>query len=332
MVVRIGVLGAARITPLAVLRPAARTERVEVHAVAARDRSRAEAFAARHGIPVVHDTYAELLEDPAVTAVYNPLPNALHAEWTIAALRAGKHVLCEKPLAANAAEAERVAEAAEETGLVVMEAFHYRYHPLAARMYEIVHELRELGEVHRVEASMCIPLPLFDDIRYDAALAGGATMDAGCYAVHVLRLLGSGEPTVAGAQAQLRDPRVDRAMSAEFTFSDGSTGGIEASMWSHRLLSIHARAVGERGELNVTNYLAPQFGHGFAVTVDGVRRRERFSPAPTYAYQLRAFADAVESGTPVLTGPRDGAANMRVIDEIYRAAGLWPRDGLVETG
>src|SRR5918996_1556721 len=124
---RLGILGAAKIAPLAVVRPARRSAEATVTAVAARDPERARRFAAKHGIPTVHETYEKLLADEEIDAVYNPLPNALHARWTIAALEAGKHVLCEKPFASNAAEAEEMAAAAERTGRVLMEAFHYRY-------------------------------------------------------------------------------------------------------------------------------------------------------------------------------------------------------------
>ena len=156
--------------------------------MAARDATRARAFATKHAIPVVRDSYDALLADPDVDAVYNPLPNGLHALWTIRALEAGKHVLCEKPFTANAAEAEHVAATADRTGLVVMEAFHWRYHPLATRMLEIVNG-GQLGRVRHIETWMCFPLFKRDDIRWQLDLAGGALMDAGCYAVHMLRTL-----------------------------------------------------------------------------------------------------------------------------------------------
>ncbi|MER7638171.1 Gfo/Idh/MocA family oxidoreductase [Streptomyces sp. NPDC126522] len=200
---RIGILGAASIAPSALIKPAQQHPRVAVTAVAARSRPRAEAFARKHDVPVVHPTYEALLADPQIDAVYVPLPNGLHADWMLRAIDAGKHVLCEKPFTANRAEAERVAEAADaaraRTGLVVMEAFHYRHHALAARMQEIVRS-GELGELRRVEAEVCFPLPRFSDIRYDYGLAGGATMDAGCYSVHVARLLGGETPAVTGAR------------------------------------------------------------------------------------------------------------------------------------
>lgn len=327
---RIGVLGAARIAPNALIKPARATADVTVAAVAARDRARAAAFAGRHGIPTVHEDYARLLADPTLDAIYNPLPNGLHGRWTIAALEAGKHVLCEKPFTANADEARAVAKVAAGTDLVVMEAFHYRYHPVALRMLEIVTS-GQLGELQHVEASFCFPLPRFADIRYRADLAGGALMDAGCYAVHMVRTLGcavdgGGEPEVLSAKAKLRGKDVDRAMRAELRFPGGHTGGITCSMWSSDLLKISARAVGTQGEMRVRNPLAPQFGHRIAVRTASGRRTEHLSRRPSYSYQLDAFADAVRDGVPVVTDPADAIRNMTVIDAIYQAAGLSPRE------
>ena len=320
---RIGVLGAARIAPAALMKPAGAVDDVEVAAVAARDRGRAQAFARRRGIPVVHDSYADLIADPALDAVYIPLPNGLHARWTLAALAEGKHVLCEKPLTSNAAQAREVAAAAEGSGLVVMEAFHYRYHPLAQRMAEIARG-HELGRIERVETSMCLPLPRFSDIRYNFSLAGGALMDAGCYAVHALRLLTPGEPKVTAARAltMRRDPRIDRAMTAQFSLPGGGTGEIRASLWSSALLGLRARVTGEHGTLSVTNYVAPQFWSRFIVTVEGRRRRERFGGEATYVRQLRAFAAAVRGEPANLTPPADSVITMSLIDDIYTAAGL----------
>lgn len=205
-----------------------------------------------------------------------------------------------------------------------MEAFHYRYHPLARRMREIV-DSGELGTLRHVETALCFPLPRFSDIRYDLALAGGATMDAGCYAVHMARLLGRQEPTVTRAVAKLLRPEVDRAMSADVQFPDGHTGRIVCSMWSTSLLRIGARVVGERGELRVFNPVMPQLMHRLTVVSDGKRRVERFTRRPTYEFQLEAFCQAVMRGAPTLTPPSDSICNMRVIDAIYRAAGMRPR-------
>lgn len=337
---RIGVLGAARIAPTALIKPARLVDDVVVGAVAARDPLRAKAFAAKHGIGRVWPDYESLIQDPDLDAIYNPLPNGLHAYWTERALAAGKHVLCEKPFTANADEARRVQTAQAGTGLVVMEAFHYRYHPLAERVMAIARD--ELGPIRRVETSMCFPLPRFGDIRYQYDLAGGALMDAGCYAVHFLRQLAPGEPEVVAATALTlnRDPRVDRAMTVDFTFGgadqarnlggadqtsnlqDGATGRAVTSMWSRRLLNISARVVGERGEVRVLNFAAPQYFHRLTSTVDGKRRSEKIRGDATYTYQLRAFAAAVRGEPTNLTPVTDSIATMSLIDAAYRAAGL----------
>ena len=206
MALRIGILGAARITPSALIKPAQKSDEVVVAAVAARNVSRAQAFAAKHGIARVHDSYEALIADPDLDAIYNPLPIALHGKWTRAAIAAGKHVLCEKPFTANADEAREVAELAAKSGRVVMEAFHYRYHPCASRVEEIIAS-GELGKLERVEAHWCFWMPKFSDIRYNYSLAGGALMDLGCYAVDMVRRFGGSTPEVVSAQAKLRSLR-----------------------------------------------------------------------------------------------------------------------------
>jgi predicted dehydrogenase len=318
---RIGVLGAAQIAPMALIKPAKENDEVVVAAVAARDASRARAFAAQHGIAQVHESYEALIADPDLDAVYNPLPNGLHGRWTRAALAAGKHVLCEKPFTANAAEAREIADLAARSDRVVMEAFHYRFHPLALRVEQIIAS-GELGKLERVEAAMCFPLPKFSDIRYNYSLAGGATMDAGCYAVHMVRTFGGETPEVVSAQAKLRDPRIDRAMTAEFRFAGGHTGRARCSMWSSHLLQISAHLVGDGGEVRVLNPVLPHMFHRLSVRSSDGKRVERFPRRPSYAYQLDAFAAAVLRGEPVKTTPEDAVENMTVIDAIYRAAGL----------
>ena len=334
---RIGVLGAARITPMALLTPAkAMGGDVEIAAIAARDPARAAAFAKKHRIARSHGGYEALLADEGIDAIYNPLPNSLHAEWTIRALAAGKHVLCEKPFASNAAEAEQMAAAAKKAGRVLMEAFHWRHHPLAARMIEIVRS-GELGTIQHIDTRMCIPLPFFGNIRYRYDLAGGATMDTGAYAVHMLRTLAGAEPEVVKAEARLSSPNVDRWMRAEVKFADGRTGRITCSLWSSTLLDIGARVVGSAGEMRVFNPVAPQFYSRLTVrseagAADGKRKRrvEKVAGEPTYLCQLRAFLASVRDGAPVVTSAEDAVRNMRTIDAIYRAAGLPVRGTAVE--
>ena len=321
---RIGILGAANIAPQALIVPARDNADVVVAAIAARDATRAQAFAVKHGVARVHRSYEELIADPDIDAVYNPLPNGLHGRWTRHAITAGKHVLCEKPFAANADEAREIGDLAARSGLVVMEAFHHRYHPLMLRAEEIIAS-GELGTLRQVEAAFCFPLPKFSDIRYDFALAGGATMDAGCYAIHMLRTLGGSTPKVVAAQAKLRAAEVDRAMTATLHFADGHTGSMHCSMWSASLLRVSATVIGDRGQLRMINPVLPHLFHRLTVrSAEGVRT-ERFPRRTSYAYQLDAFAAAVLHGEPVKTPPQDAIENMAVIDDIYRAAGLSPR-------
>ena len=321
---RIGVLGAAKIAPAALIKPARKVDEVEVTAIAARDRAKAERFATRHGIPNVHDSYRALIDDPGIDAIYNPLPNGLHGRWTIAALEAGKHVLCEKPFTANADAAEAVAAVADRSRRVVMEAFHYRYHPLIDRILEIIRT--ELGTVRHVETWMIIPLFSRRDIRWQLDLAGGSAMDVGCYTIHLLRTLAGEEPEVIRASARERSTGIDKWLQADMRFASGATGKVTASMLSPRLLSLGARVEGDKGELRVFNPYAPHYFTRLTVRGHGKKRTEpRPSREPTYRFQLRAFAGAVLRGEPIPTAPADSIANMRVIDAAYRAAGLEPR-------
>ena len=325
MTLRIGILGAARIAPAACIRPTRAVDGVEVVAVAARDVDRARAFATKHGIPRVHADYRQLLDDPGIDAVYNPLPNGLHGVWTRRAVDAGKHVLCEKPFTANAAEARTVAAHVALGDRVVMEAFHYRYHPMLLRALAIVGS-GELGTIERVDTALCVPLPVPGDIRFRADLAGGATMDIGCYAVHLWRILARSEPTVTSARAKSMSAGVDRALSATLRTGDGIAGGLDCSLLSSKLLRLHARVVGSEGSLTLFNPLGPHLVNRTTVRVGRSRRVEHAERTPSYTFQMRAFRDAVQSGRPFPTTPDDAVATMEVVDALYRAAGMSPRE------
>ena len=325
----IGMLGAARIGYFGLIKPAREVPGVTVAAIAARDPRRAEAYARKHGIPKVHDSYEALLADPDIDAVYNPLPNALHCAWTIKALDAGKHVLCEKPIASNADEARAMQAAAHRNQRVLMEAFHYRYHPLAPRMCDIV---AGLGDIQHIDVGMCFPLPMPGDIRFNHGLGGGATMDVGAYTCNILRLLAaaSGEPalkqapTVVSAKAKMMQDQVDRAMRVELAWDNGTTGLIENSLLSSKLFRISAKVSGSRGDMTVFNPVAPHLYHRVSLNRDGVRSRERVAGKASYTCQLENFAGRIRGGETA-SDLSDAIANMTLIDNIYRAAGLSPR-------
>ncbi len=319
---RIGALGAARITPPALLEAAATLPEVEVVAVAARDRGRAAELAAAHGIETVHGSYAELVADDGLDAVYIALPPSEHARWSIAALEAGRHVLVEKPFACNADEARAMVAAAGRARRVLVEAFHWRYHPLAARMLELV---PELGTLRHGEAVFRTAIPE-GDIRHARELGGGATMDLGCYPVHWLRTLVGAEPVVTGATATVGAPGIDVSCTADLRFPSGATGRVTSAMdgpagppeWWLRL-------EGDRGTLRAVNPCVSHLGNRLVVELaDGRRVDEEVTGRTTYSYQLEAFVAAV-AGAPAPTGGADAVANMVVIDAIYEAAGLGRR-------
>ena len=317
---RIGVLGAAAIVPGALTGPAKSVPEVTVAAIAARNPDRAAAMARKQGIPTVHASYADLLADPDIDAIYNPLPNGLHAEWTIRALEAGKHVLCEKPLCANADQAQQMAEAARAAGLVLSEAFAYRYHPLAARMKAIV--AGELGPVRHIKAQFCFLLPSPGNIRYRYDLAGGATMDAGCYPVSLVRFLAGAEPQVVAAKARTISPQVDYAMGADLSFADGRTARVECALLDWRVFRSYVEVRGDAGVMQVTNPYHPHWFHRLVVKTGGRARVERLPAENVYVCQLRAFAAAVRDEGALTTGPHVAIGNMRVIDAMYDKAGL----------
>ena len=327
---------------MGLIEPAKEVDGVEVAAVAARDPQRAQDYATEHGIPLVFDSYDALLASNEIDAVYNPLPNSHHARWTIAALEAGKPVLLEKPFTANAAEARHVAEAAEQTRLVVMEAYHWRFHPQADRAIELVAS-GAVGEVTNVEAAMVFPsMHGPDDIRYRYDLAGGALMDTGSYALSNLRAFG--ELDVVRAEAEEMAPDVDVRMTAELRYRDGGatasitsafTGtGQKAELGDPDAFEFEFQAevvvTGSEGRLLIDNPLAPMWGSGLTISdQDGAAvLHEAAEQVATYTCQLRAFKACVEEGGPNLYPPSESIKTMELIDAVYLAAGLPVRVGI----
>jgi predicted dehydrogenase len=316
---RIGVLGAARITRDALIKPARRVEGVDVVAIAARDSQRAKEAAAKHSIPNVLESYEAMLADPEIDAVYIPLPNGLHGRWTLAAIDAGKHVLCEKPFTANADEARRVAKAAKSSRVVVMEAHHSSHHPQTKRAAEIV-QGGMLGELESAEAAFIVPMPPSGDIRWNLGLAGGSLMDLGCYPVRWLRDVLGVAPTVMAAAASDRNG-IDASMDARLDYA-GVPGRVRAAMWTNPPMLIGAEVRGRAGVMKVRMPFQPQIKGKISVDGPGLRLREKGDKHASYAYQLEAFRDAVVAGGPNLTDSAAAIETMQTIDDIYRAAGM----------
>ncbi len=325
MSLRIGVLGASRIAENAIVGPA-RDLGHRLVLVAAQDPQRARVFADTYGVERVAGSYADLIADPEVDVVYNPLANALHAPWNLAAIEAGKPVLTEKPFARNHTEARAVAEAATAAGVSVLEGFHYLFHPLSRRMFELATG-GELGEVRHVEVRMAMPAPAADDPRWSLELAGGALMDLGCYGLHIMRQLGElglGRPSITAAHASERSPGVDEWCDVELRFPSGASG-CSANTMTAEAFSFTITVVGTKGDALAHDFIKPHIDDRITIRTPGGIRTEHLGTRPSYTYQLEAFAAHVLDGAPLPIGVEDAVANMHYVDAAYRAAGMSPR-------
>lgn len=315
---RIGLLGAAKIAPPAVINPAKNRDDVVVCAVAARDPARARAFAEEHGVEAVAESYEALLARDDVDLVYNGLPIAAHARWTIAALEAGKPVLCEKSLAMNQAEARHMVAAAERTGLLMVEAYHYRFHPVMVRAIEIVRS-GELGRIESAKGDFSVPIRYDpNEIRWRADQGGGALGDLGCYPAHALRSLIGAEPDVIRAHIQ-HEHGVDATTTAELMFPGDVRAELACSMLAQRPLA-EVTVRGERGRLHIMNFVAPHLGARFTVRFGETVRDEPVDPRPTYAFQMDHLVEVMNGGAEPLTGGADAIAQMALLDSIRAAA------------
>ena len=317
MSLRIGVLGASRIAESAIVAPAQELGHRLV-AVAARDPHRAQVFAKQHGVERVCASYVELIGDPEVDVIYNPLANALHAPWNLAAVAAGKPVLTEKPFARNRTEATRVAEAADAAGVPVVEAFHYLFHPVTRRALELAGD-GTLGDITHVEVRMAMPQPEESDPRWSLELAGGALMDLGCYGLHVMRRLG--HPSIVRAHAKQHSPGVDAWCDVELAFPSGATGLSANSMvaddWTFTI-----RIVGTKGDVHVHNFIKPHEDDRVTIRTPAGSTVEHLGRRRSYTYQLEAFAAHVLHSAPLPLDNADAVENMAYIDTAYRAAGM----------
>ena len=322
---RWGILSTASIATEKVIPGIRRAARCEVVAIGSRDVARAEAVAGRHGIPRVHGSYEALLADPDVDAVYVPLPNHLHAEWTIAAARAGKHVLCEKPLATTAAEAERMIEACRAGGVTLMEAFMYRLHP----SWVAVRELVASGRIGRLTAVSSWFSYYNDDpanIRNIRAYGGGALFDIGCYSVNLSRMLFGSEPERVEASI-VRDPAsgVDVLTSGLLAFAAG-VATFTCTTRAEPDQQVHVYGTEGRISIGIPFNIPPDRPTQVYVTAGGdppvapATETLTFEPADPYAVEAERFAAAVLDGKPVPTPPEDAVANLRVIERLFEAA------------
>jgi len=314
--VRWGILSTARINArlIAGLRVA---ENAELVAVASRDAARGEAYAREHSIARAYGSYEELLADPEVEAIYNPLPNGLHVPLSVQALEAGKHVLCEKPMSNRVAPVEEAFDAAERNGRVLMEAFMWRYHEQTETLARLVGE-GAIGPVRHVRTAFSHTLPEDSgDVRWDAELDGGALMDVGCYCVSAMRLL-LGEPERVSAEAVNGANGVDGRMVAVLRFDGDVLGSLECAFDTvpRGVLEV----VGLEGTL-----LSEDPWHGFApkltrIAPDGTREPVPVQAVDPYCREVEDLGRAIRTGSMPRLGREDAVGQARTIEALYRSA------------
>jgi len=320
---RWGILSTARIARTKVIPGIQRAESCRVVAIASRDVDRARGVAAAAGIPVVHDSYGALLADPEIDAVYIPLPNHLHVDWTIAAARAGKHVLCEKPLALTAADAERMIAAAEAEGVLLMEAFMYRLHPSWAAVRDLVASGR-IGRLVAVQSWFSYYNDDPEDIRNIRAYGGGALFDIGCYNVNLSRMLFGGEPVRVEASI-LRDPAsgVDVVTSGLLEFDGGGVATFTCTTRAEDDQRVHIYGTDGRISVDIPFNIPPDRPTRVSVVRGGeppvspATEVLTFETADPYTVEAERFAAAALAGLPAPVPPADAVANLRVIERLF---------------
>lgn len=323
--IRIGILGAAKIAPKALIPQVGRREDCLITCVAARGTERAKAFAGAHGIPAVAESYEALVQRTDVDLVYNALPPHRRADLSIAALEAGKHVLCEKPFAMNAGEAWRMAEAAARTGLHLIEAFHYRFHPMFLDVLETVRS-GAIGRICALKADFSVAIAYRpEELRHRPDLGGGALMDLGCYPAHWLRTLAGSEPEVVSARIVEGMPGVDLLTEAALRFDSGVPARLRTSMRRGQRFKALIAVQGTEGLLVARNPIHPSMGNSISLRRGGEVKTYAVDGATTYDYQLAHLMDVLAGRAEPLTGGEDAVANMALIDAIYEAGGLRPR-------
>ncbi|MCL4234815.1 MAG: Gfo/Idh/MocA family oxidoreductase [Deltaproteobacteria bacterium] len=312
---RWGFLGTANIAD-AVAAAIAASPTNTLRAVASRDAARARAWADARGVPLAFGSYDELLACGEIDALYIPLPNSLHAPWTLRAIDAGLPVLCEKPFAVSAAQAEAVAREAQRAGVLVMEAFAYEFHPLFARLRALVAEGR-IGRLVSISSVFTWRLDDRTQIPASAALAGGALMDVGCYGVHAARRITGREPVRAMAMAT--GNAVDDSLYGLLEFAEGVVATTECSIECEESRRLEIR--GERGLLFVDNPWNPPVDQGRIILRSGGEVEEIVTPGgDVYRLEIEHFERAVRGVEPLAHGPLDAVANMRVLDSLAASA------------
>ncbi len=313
--VRWGIMSTANINAK-VLKGAALSEHVDVVAVGSRDADRSRAYASQWGIARSYGSYEDLLADDDVEAVYIPLPNSMHHAWTMKSLEAGKHVLCEKPYSRHPAEVTEAFDMADQSGLVLSEAFMYRYHPQTVALADLA-KSGQLGALRLVSGAFSWPTDVPGDVRLDAELDGGSLMDVGVYPLSASRLL-AGEPTTVTAHQVTGDSGVDIGITASLQFDDDVLAHFDCGFYLPD--RSYLEVVGTKGRVVVSD---PWHGQQPALTVTmqgGEPVRTTIEPANPYQLELEQFGRAVRGEPNQLLGRADAMGQANAVEALYRAA------------
>jgi len=314
---RWGLLSTARINQ-ALLPPLRASARNELIAVASRDLERAKAYATERDIPRVFGSYEAMLADPDVDVIYNPLPNSLHVEWTIKAAQAGKHVLCEKPLALTVEEVDAIAAAAQQAGVVVMEAFMYRHHPQTLKVQELV-ESGAIGKLQLIRGSFTFNISDENDVRLNSALGGGSIWDVGCYPISYARLIAGAEPVeVFGWQKTGAGSGVDETFAGQLRFPNDAYAQFDSGFRTPQ--RTHIELVGDKGNITVKTPFTPRLNEEIIVT-NGDEKRVITTPGEDlYLGEVENMADAILDGKAIRMSLADSRSNVAAIQALLHSA------------
>lgn len=315
--VRWGIISTANIGRGRVIPAMQRTNNGEVLAVGSRNLEAAQAFATDLNIPTAWGSYEELIADPDVDAIYNPLPNSMHAEWSIKCAEAGKPTLCEKPFASDAPEAQTMVDEFAQRGVLFAEAFMYRFHPQTQKVKALV-DSGAIGRVTVVNASFNFAIGDENNIRLSEPLAGGGLMDVGCYCVNVMRLMTGEEPQGAKAYARIGErSRVDETLAGVLDFPGGAIGHFDCSVRTSGLHTYEVR--GTEGRIRVAEGFVMDPSRDMVIEhwQGDAYNRITIPPANSYTLMAEDFADALLNNRPPKYDPQDGVDNMKVVDMLY---------------
>lgn len=323
--VKWGVLGCAAFAKSTAIPAMLRADGVELTGIASRSREKAEAFAREFGFKKSYGSYEELLADPEIEAVYNPLPNGMHPEWTIKTALAGKHSLVEKPFAANVAEAQAVAETVKQQKVKVMEAFMWRFHPMHLRARQLIRE-GALGPVQFVRSAFTFTITRGPNVRLDADLAGGGLMDVGCYCISEARFLFEDEPTRVYARADYDEEyHVDMLASGLLEFPNGRRATFDCGFALPYRCDYEV--VGSKGRIYCPNAILPGDHAELKIEIGGKTDRETFQGVNQWALEFEHLSKCIVEDTRPAYDTEDAIKQQKVIDAIYRST----RSGQPET-